>query len=58
LVLPPNTDLRETAVQVAAVVAETAWEQGLARCPRPEGDLREIIRARMYVPRYRPYVPG
>lgn len=58
LVLPPNRDLRETAAQVAAAVAEKAWAQGLARRERPAGDLQELLRAEMYVPRYRPLVPA
>jgi len=58
LVLPPNRDLRETAAHVAAAVATQAWEQGVARAERPGGDLKELLRAFMYVPRYRPYVPA
>jgi malate dehydrogenase (oxaloacetate-decarboxylating) len=58
LVLPPNRDLRETAAQVAAAVAAKAWDQGLARRERPQGNLKELLKAQMYVPRYRPYVPG
>ena len=58
LVLPPNRDLRDTAVQVAAAVAETAWKQGVARADRPAGDLRQALRNTMYVPRYRQLVPN
>lgn len=58
LVLPPNRDLRETAAQVAAAVAEKAWQQGVARARRPQGDLKDLLRAAMYVPRYRPLVPA
>lgn len=57
-VLPPNRDLRETAANVASAVAQKAWEQGVARSQRPEGDLREALRGLMYVPRYRRFVPG
>jgi malate dehydrogenase (oxaloacetate-decarboxylating) len=57
LVLPPNRDLRATAVQVAAAVAEQAWAQGVATADRPDGDLREALRRSMYVPRYRQLVP-
>jgi malate dehydrogenase (oxaloacetate-decarboxylating) len=57
LVLPPNRDLREMAVQVGAAVATQAWDQGVARRERPEGDLRGLLRAAMYVPHYREYVP-
>ena len=58
LVLPPNRDLREMAVQVAAAVAAQAWEQGVARREQPEGDLPQLLRDSMYVPRYRRYIPG
>ena len=58
LVLPPNRDLRETAAQVAAAVAAKAWEQGVARAEPPAGDLKEHLRAAMYVPRYRALVPA
>lgn len=57
LVLPPNRDLREMAAQVGAAVATVAWEQGLARAERPDGDLVSHLRQRMYVPRYRPLLP-
>ncbi|MEN6642856.1 MAG: NAD-dependent malic enzyme [Armatimonadia bacterium] len=58
LVLPPNRDLRETAAHVAAAVAGQAWEQGVAQAKKPEGDLRDAMRAAMYVPRYRRLVAG
>jgi malate dehydrogenase (oxaloacetate-decarboxylating) len=58
LVLPPIRDLRDTAVQVAAAVAEMAWKQGVARAGRPDGDLQQALRRTMYVPRYRQLVPG
>ena len=58
LVLPPNRDLRDTATNVAAAVAETAWEQGVARAERPDSDLRQALRGLMYVPRYRQLVAG
>ena len=58
LVLPPNRDLREMAVQVATAVAKQAWEQGVARREQPPGDLSVLLREAMYVPRYRPYVPA
>jgi malic enzyme len=57
-VLPPNRDLRKMAVQVAGAVATQAWEQGVARRERPQGDLATVLRQCMYVPRYRPYVPA
>lgn len=58
LVLPPNHDLRETAAHVGAAVAEKAWEQNMARASKPAGDLKELLKALMYVPRYRPLVPA
>jgi malate dehydrogenase (oxaloacetate-decarboxylating) len=56
LVLPPNRDLREMSVQVAAAVASQAWQEGVATREKPAGDLAEALRQSMYVPRYRPYV--
>lgn len=58
LILPPNRDLRETAAHVAAAVAAKAWEQGVARADQPAGDLKALLRAAMYEPRYRPFVPA
>jgi len=58
LILPPNRDLREMSAHVAAAVAAKAWEQGVARAPQPEGDLKKALRQAMYVPRYRPLVAG
>jgi len=58
LVLPPNRDLREVAVNVAAAVAERAWAEGVAQAEQPDRDLREVIREQMYVPRYRPLTAG
>jgi malate dehydrogenase (oxaloacetate-decarboxylating)(NADP+) len=46
-VFPPTARLREVAVSVAIAVAGVAWEEGLARVPRPR-DLAAHIRARMY----------
>jgi malic enzyme len=56
LVLPPNRDLREMSVQVAAAVASQAWKEGVATREKPESDLAEALRLSLYVPRYRPYV--
>jgi malate dehydrogenase (oxaloacetate-decarboxylating) len=57
LVIPPNRDLREMSVQVAAAVSRQAWAEGLAERPQPDGDLPELLRQTMYVPRYREYAP-
>lgn len=57
LILPPNHDLREMSVQVAAAVASQAWKEGVATREKPAGDLAEALRQSMYVPRYRPYQP-
>ncbi|MHB8995562.1 MAG: NAD-dependent malic enzyme [Armatimonadota bacterium] len=56
LVLPPNRDLREMSIEVAAAVASQAWQEGVAAREKPAGDLAEALRQSMYVPRYRPYV--
>ena len=58
LILPPNRDLREMSVQVAAAVAAEAWRQGVAGAEQPSGDLPQLLRDTMYVPHYRPYVPA
>jgi malate dehydrogenase (oxaloacetate-decarboxylating)(NADP+) len=52
-VFPPAARLREVAVSVAVAVAGAAWEEGVAREPRPR-DLAAHVRARMYEPGARP----
>lgn len=53
--LPPLTRVREVSVQIATAVAEVIFEQGLASKSRPE-DLRALVRAHVYDPRYVSYV--
>eukprot|EP00736_Rhodelphis_marinus_P013736 Rmarinus@m.21212 len=47
---PPVSNIREVALGVATRVAEYAFDNGLAGIRRPEGDLREWVRAQMYSP--------
>lgn len=54
-VFPSLTEIREVSARIATAVAEVAYEQGLAREPRPP-DLLEYIRSQMYVPIYEDYV--
>jgi malate dehydrogenase (oxaloacetate-decarboxylating)(NADP+) len=44
---PPLSDIRKVSVEIAAAVAEVAYEEGLAKAPRP-ADLREAVRKQMY----------
>ena len=55
--LPRVEALRETSVAVAAVVAEAAAADGVARV-RLDGDVRAAVRALMWEPDYRPVRPG
>jgi malate dehydrogenase (oxaloacetate-decarboxylating)(NADP+) len=48
---PPLTAIREVSARIAAAVARVAYEQKLAREPRP-ADLPAFVRSRMYEPRY------
>lgn len=48
---PPLTDLREISLAIALVVAEKAFELGLARIDRPK-ELKKSISEYMYDPRY------
>jgi malate dehydrogenase (oxaloacetate-decarboxylating)(NADP+) len=50
-VYPAAARLREVALAVAAAVAEVAYVQGLASSARPSGDLKAVLRQRMYLPR-------
>lgn len=54
-VYPPLKKIREASLQIAAAVAEVAYEQGLARVPHPR-DMEEHIRSQVYVPEYQEYV--
>ncbi len=55
-IYPSLRRIRTVSARIAARVAEIAFERGLAREARPEGELLEIIEARMFDPRYRSYV--
>ena len=51
LIYPPLTEIREVSLAIATAVAEKAYQQGLARIPRPE-DLSSKIKGMMYDPSY------
>ena len=55
MIYPKLGRIREVSVQLAAAVAEVAWEQGLATRGRP-GDVVEYVREQVYEPVYRSYV--
>jgi len=46
-IYPPLPDIREVSVAIAVDVAEVAYDQGLAREPRPE-DLEAHVRSQVY----------
>ncbi|MGH0031830.1 MAG: NAD-dependent malic enzyme [Myxococcota bacterium] len=48
---PPLARIRDVSARMAPAVAEMAWEQGLARAPRPD-DPPAAIRSAMFEPRY------
>jgi malate dehydrogenase (oxaloacetate-decarboxylating)(NADP+) len=54
-IFPALERIREVSVAVAAAAAAVAYEQGLAREPRPD-DLIGHIRSMMYQPEYKSYV--
>lgn len=54
---PPLSDARAVSARIAAAVAETAYQQGLATVPRP-ADLSALVKAHMYEPEYKSYVPS
>jgi len=54
--LPPVEKLRETSVAVAVAVAQTAFEDGVARTI-VEGDLTNQVTSLMWQPTYRPIIP-
>ena len=51
---PPLSDVRRVSAHIAAAVAEVAYDQGLARVPRP-ADLLGFVQGHMYDPRYSTY---
>ncbi len=52
---PPLSKIREVSLHIAVVVAQVAYDSGLATRPKPQ-DLLEDIRSGMYEPEYRSYV--
>ena len=54
-IYPPLTRIRDVSAVIATAVAETAYNQGLARKPRPD-NLSAYIKSQMYQPEYRSYV--
>jgi malate dehydrogenase (oxaloacetate-decarboxylating)(NADP+) len=49
---PPLARVREISARIAAVVAEVAFDRGLAGVPRPQ-DLLSFVSSQMYEPAYR-----
>lgn len=54
-IYPPLTKIREASAAIATAVAEVAYNQGIARRPKPD-DLPTFIKSQMYEPKYRRYV--
>ena len=54
-IFPPLSKIRQVSAEIARVVAEVAYEQGLATSPKP-ADLVEHIGSLMYQPEYLNYV--
>ena len=52
LLFPPQSDILETEIKVAARVAQVVFEEGLASVPRPD-DYEAFIRSHVYKPAYR-----
>jgi len=52
---PALSRVRDVSAQIAAAVAEVAFERDLAGVPRPP-DVHAFVRAQMYDPNYRSYV--
>lgn len=48
---PPLGEIRRVSARIAASVAQVAYDQGLARVPRP-ANLTSHVESRMYQPRY------
>jgi malate dehydrogenase (oxaloacetate-decarboxylating)(NADP+) len=55
LLFPPQSNILETEIKVAARVAQVVFEEGLAGVPRPE-DCEAFIRNLVYKPEYRALV--
>jgi malate dehydrogenase (oxaloacetate-decarboxylating)(NADP+) len=54
-IYPSLTKIREASAAIATAVAEVAYNQGIARKPKPH-DLLTFIKSQMYEPKYRRYV--
>jgi len=54
-IYPPLRRIREVSLSIAVAVAKAAYDQGLARVPKPD-DLRLHIKAQMFEPSYRSYM--
>jgi malate dehydrogenase (oxaloacetate-decarboxylating)(NADP+) len=54
-IYPARTKIREASAAIATAVAEVAYNQGIARKPKPD-DLSTYIKSQMYEPKYRRYV--
>ena len=50
-IYPPLNDIRFVSLEIATAVAEMAYDQGVARLPKPS-DLKQAIKNYMYNPRY------
>ena len=50
-IYPPLNDIRFVSLEIATAVAEKAYDQGVARLPKPS-DLKQAIKNYMYNPRY------
>jgi malate dehydrogenase (oxaloacetate-decarboxylating)(NADP+) len=55
LIYPPLRGIRHVSAKIAAAVAATAYDQGLASKPRPP-DMEVQVRSLMYEPMYVSYV--
>jgi len=54
-IYPPLTKIKEVSAAIATAVAEVAYNQGLARKPKPD-DISTYIKSQMYEPKYSRYV--
>jgi malate dehydrogenase (oxaloacetate-decarboxylating)(NADP+) len=54
-IYPRLARIREVSLAIAVAVAKVAYDQGLARVPKPD-DLRSHIKAQMFDPSYRSYM--
>jgi malate dehydrogenase (oxaloacetate-decarboxylating)(NADP+) len=52
---PPLAQVRDVSAQIAAAVAQVAYDQGFATVPKP-ADLLTYVRSQMYDPHYASYV--